>query len=77
MLAVVLLANVQIAAAAAATPSPSPTATPRFTLKVSGSNVFVDQATGGPGTTPPKVCSLRTVHRYRRCRRTIGLRPRR
>ncbi len=50
----VLLANAQVAAAAAASPSPSPTATPRFALKVSGSNVFVDQATGGPGTTPPE-----------------------
>jgi hypothetical protein len=53
-LAVVLLANVQVAAAAAASPSPAPTATPRFALKISGSNVFVDQATGGPGTTPPE-----------------------
>lgn len=53
-MAVVLLANAQIAATTAVSPSPSPTATPRFTLKVSGSNVFVDQATGGPGTTPPE-----------------------
>lgn len=33
-------------------PSPSPLATPRFALDVSGSNVFIDRATGGPGTTP-------------------------
>jgi hypothetical protein len=52
MLFVVLLAALQVAASPA--PSPSPAPTPRFALSVSGSNVFVDQATGGPGTTPPE-----------------------
>jgi hypothetical protein len=40
---------------AAASPSPSPTAQPpRFSISVSGSNVFIDQATNGSGTTPPE-----------------------
>jgi hypothetical protein len=50
--AVLLVATLRVIAAAS--PSPSPTATPRFALHVSGSNVFIDQATGGPGTTPPE-----------------------
>lgn len=40
--------------AAATSPTPSPSPPPRFTLSVSGSNVFVDQATQGPGITPPE-----------------------
>lgn len=41
-----------IAAVTASAPSPSPSPASRFDARVSGSNVFVDQATGGPGTTP-------------------------
>ncbi|HXM06790.1 MAG TPA: hypothetical protein VN936_04965, partial [Candidatus Acidoferrum sp.] len=33
---------------------PKPTASPRWSLHVTGTNVFVDQATGGPGATPPE-----------------------
>lgn len=40
--------------AAISTPVPSPAPTPRFTLKVNGANVFIDQATNGPGITPPE-----------------------
>jgi hypothetical protein len=50
--AVMLLATIQTTVAAASTPSPSPS--PRFTLSAEGSNAFVDQATNGPGTTPPQ-----------------------
>jgi hypothetical protein len=50
---ILLIAAAQIAVSTPA-PSPSPAPTPRFELKVSGSNVFIDQATGGPGTTPPE-----------------------
>lgn len=50
---VVLLATLETAGSVPS-PSPSPVATPRVTLGVSGSNVFIDQATGGPGTTPPE-----------------------
>lgn len=41
---------------AVATPaaSPAPAPAPRFSLKVDGANVFIDQATNGPGTTPPE-----------------------
>ncbi len=52
MLAALLLSAV--GAVAATAPSPSPTPASRFAVRVSGSNVFVDQATGGPGTTPPQ-----------------------
>ncbi|MBV8373942.1 MAG: hypothetical protein JO302_00375 [Candidatus Eremiobacteraeota bacterium] len=51
-LAVVLMA-LQVAAASPAA-SPTPPASPRFTLSANGSNVFVDQSTVGPGTTPPE-----------------------
>ncbi|MGC1380286.1 MAG: hypothetical protein WA814_04600 [Candidatus Baltobacteraceae bacterium] len=51
---VVVLATLQAVAPSVPAPSPSPTATPRFSLAVSGSNVFIDQATNGPGTTPPE-----------------------
>ncbi|HTU82225.1 MAG TPA: hypothetical protein VMF61_08855 [Candidatus Acidoferrales bacterium] len=34
--------------------SPAPTPSPRFSVSIQGSNDFVDQATGGPGTTPPE-----------------------
>jgi hypothetical protein len=34
------------------TTSPSPFPTPRVTLSINGSNVFINQTTGGPGTTP-------------------------
>jgi hypothetical protein len=54
LLGVLLLAALQTAARSTPSPSPAPLATPRFALGVSGSNVFVDQATGGPGTTPPE-----------------------
>ena len=62
LLAAVLLATLQPAAAPtpaassspAPAPSPSPAPTPRFTLSGSGSNVFVNQATDGPGTKPPE-----------------------
>lgn len=39
---------------ASPSPSPSPTATPRFELHATGSHVFIDQSTGGPGQTPPE-----------------------
>jgi hypothetical protein len=52
VLAVLLLAILQIAAGSTPSPSPAPAATSRFSLNVSGSNVFIDQSTGGPGTTP-------------------------
>ncbi len=52
LLDVLLLAALE--AAASPSPSPSPLPTPRFETGVSGSNVFIDQATGGPGTTPPE-----------------------
>lgn len=54
MIIAVLLATLQTAPAASPAPSPSPVATPRFTLSASGSNVFINQATNGPGTTPPE-----------------------
>src|SRR5580704_646999 len=54
LLGALLLAALQTAAAPSPAPSPSPAATPRIELKVSGSNVFIDQSTGGPGTTPPQ-----------------------
>ncbi|HLY01554.1 MAG TPA: hypothetical protein VKR56_03570, partial [Candidatus Cybelea sp.] len=54
MLAAILLATIQIAAGPCTSPSPSPVPTPRFELKASGSNVFIDQATGGRGITPPE-----------------------
>ncbi len=54
LLAVLLLASVQMAGGPTPSPSPSPVAAPSFALKISGSNVFIDQATGGPGTTPPE-----------------------
>lgn len=38
-----------------ADPSPSPSPSPHgIALSVSGSNVFINQSTGGPGTTPPE-----------------------
>jgi hypothetical protein len=52
MLGVLLAATLQVARATAPSASPSPLPTPRVVLSVSGSNVFIDQATGGPGTTP-------------------------
>jgi hypothetical protein len=54
VLATFLLAILPIGAMAATSPSPSSAPTPRFAMKVEGSNVFVDQATGGPGITPPQ-----------------------
>jgi hypothetical protein len=54
VLAAVLVATIQIAAMPGTSPSPSPAPTPRFDLKASGSNVFIDQATGGRGITPPE-----------------------
>jgi hypothetical protein len=52
LLGALFLAAIQTAADS--TPAPSPRATPRFALSVRGSNVFIDQATGGPGATPPE-----------------------
>jgi hypothetical protein len=54
MLSAVLLATIAAAPSSAAAPSPSPLPTPRFAVSASGSNVFIDQATNGPGTTPPE-----------------------
>jgi hypothetical protein len=54
MVATVTLLTALLATAALSSPSPSPSPAPRFALQVSGSNVFVDQATGGPGMTPPQ-----------------------
>jgi hypothetical protein len=39
---------------ASPSPTPSPTPTPVFELHVSGSNVFIDQATSGSGQVPPE-----------------------
>jgi hypothetical protein len=50
--AAILIAAMQTTVTAASTPSPSPS--PRFTLSADGSNVFIDQATNGPGTAPPQ-----------------------
>jgi hypothetical protein len=41
-------------AALVASPTPSPTPPPHFSLAVSGSNVFIDQATNGIGQIPPE-----------------------
>ncbi|HTX59011.1 MAG TPA: hypothetical protein VMH02_04980 [Verrucomicrobiae bacterium] len=54
LLALLLAALQGEAAPASPVPSPSPAPTPRFSLSGSGSNVFIDQATGGPGVTPPE-----------------------
>lgn len=51
--AMVFLAAMQTAVAVS-TPSPSPSPTPRFALSVDGSHAFIDQATNGPGITPPQ-----------------------
>lgn len=45
-----VLAAIQVAAL----PAPTATPQPRFAVSVSGSNVFIDQATNGPGVTPPE-----------------------
>lgn len=50
MLLALLVATLQTAAA----PTPSPAPTPRFAITANGSNVFINQATSGPGTTPPQ-----------------------
>jgi hypothetical protein len=52
MVIAVILMAVQVAAGSPASPTPSPT--PRLTVSANGSNVFVDQATVGPGSTPPE-----------------------
>ena len=39
---------------AQASPSPAPSPASRFELHLNGSNVFIDQATGGPGQVPPE-----------------------
>ncbi len=54
MLVAFLLATLPLGAVAASSPSPSPAPSPRFDLKASGSNVFIDQATGGRGIAPPE-----------------------
>ncbi|MBV9232742.1 MAG: hypothetical protein JO030_01760 [Candidatus Eremiobacteraeota bacterium] len=54
MLVAVIVAAVHAAVVAVATPSPAPSPTPRFSLGGNGENVFVDQATRGPGTQPPE-----------------------
>jgi hypothetical protein len=54
VLAAILFATIHVAAMPDTSPSPSPAPTPRFDLKASGSNVFIDQATGGRGITPPE-----------------------
>jgi hypothetical protein len=48
------LAVMVMAVALASAPAASPSPAPRFTLSMNGSNVFVDQATIGPGATPPE-----------------------
>jgi hypothetical protein len=52
VLPALLVAMLQPGAGSTPAPSPSPVATPRFVVSANGSNVFVDQATNGPGTTP-------------------------
>jgi hypothetical protein len=52
LLALIVFASLRTPAEPA--PSPSPLPTPHVALTVKGSNVFIDQATGGPGTTPPE-----------------------
>lgn len=52
MFEVPLFAALQAATGSTPSPSPSPLPTPRVAVSVSGSNVFVAQAAGGPGTTP-------------------------
>lgn len=47
-----LLAALAAAGGSTPSPSPSPVPTPRFALNVVGSNVFINQSTDGPGTTP-------------------------
>jgi hypothetical protein len=54
VLLAVLVATLQTMMGAAATPSPSPAPTPRFSVSATGSTVFIDQATGGPGIVPPQ-----------------------
>jgi hypothetical protein len=54
MLLALLVATLQIAAVPTPASSPSPAPTPAFVLKVSESNVFIDQSTSGRGITPPE-----------------------
>jgi hypothetical protein len=56
MLLGILLVALQATAPALPTPVPSPTPTPepQFSLTASGSNVFIDQSTVGPGIMPPE-----------------------
>src|SRR5579863_7110 len=54
MLLGVLLLALQATAPDSPTPAPSPTPQARFTLTTTGSNVFVDQSTIGPGIVPPE-----------------------
>ena len=55
-LALLVLAAVFLGADPSPTvaPSPSPSPTPAFELHASGANVFIDQATNGPGQIPPE-----------------------
>jgi hypothetical protein len=60
-LAITIIAGIVIRCPASAdvptasvTVVPTPTASPHWSLHVTGTNVFVDQATGGPGATPPE-----------------------
>jgi hypothetical protein len=54
LLGAVLLAGITLAVHSTPAPSPTPSTAPRFALRVNGSNVFIDQTTNGPGTTPPE-----------------------
>lgn len=57
MLLALFLATLALASpepTASPAPTPSPTATPGFSVHGSGANVFIDQATGGVGQTPPE-----------------------
>ena len=53
-MALLFVLAVALALDASPSPSPSPTPMPHFELHGLASNVFIDQATNGPGQTPPE-----------------------